>query len=225
MTIPSKPVVQVDVFSDIRCSGATIVWAVKGRPRRRSRSGRRRRAALECLTLPPARLPSLPLTRSCPWCWVGKRRFDAALEQLGGEAEFAVRYHAYVIDHKTAKGGACCSLAGWRAGGAPAGGSGCGGRAPAHAAPGHTHPPQRASPRPPAGAAPPSPGEEYLAYNVRRWGGDGWCADLRRSGARDGAAFADWRWWPNSVGGHQLILYAQERGLGRQMKDLLLRKT
>lgn len=60
---------------------------------------------------------------------------------------------------------------------------------------------------------------------MRRWGSDAWCSDLRRSGKPDGAAFADWRWWPSSLKGHQLILLAQERGLGREMKDLLMRKT
>lgn len=78
MTVPAKPVVHVDVFSDI----------------------------------------------SCPWCWVGKRRMDAALEQLGGEAEFVVRYHAFVIDHKTAPQGALAVVVastGGRVDGAPAG--------------------------------------------------------------------------------------------------------
>lgn len=42
-------------------------------------------------------------------------------------------------------------------------------------------------------------GEEYLAYNRRRWAGDGWTHDLRRSGAPDGAKFADWQWWPNTL--------------------------
>lgn len=47
-------------------------------------------------------------------------------------------------------------------------------------------------------------GEEYLAYNRRRWGGDGWTQDLRRSGRPDGATFADWRWWPASLHAHRL---------------------
>ncbi|PRW59910.1 DSBA family thioredoxin domain containing [Chlorella sorokiniana] len=68
-------------------------------------------------------------------------------------------------------------------------------------------------------------GEEYLAYNVRRWGCDGWCHDLRRSGRPDGALFSDWKWWPASAKGHQLLLLAQEQGLGRQCKELLLHKT
>lgn len=60
---------------------------------------------------------------------------------------------------------------------------------------------------------------------MRRWGGDGWCAGLRRSGKPDGAAFSDWRWWPNSLKGHQLIALAQQRGRGREAKELLLRMT
>lgn len=36
-------------------------------------------------------------------------------------------------------------------------------------------------------------GEEYYAYNVRRWGGDGWTQDLRRSGKPDGATFSNWK--------------------------------
>ena len=42
------------------------------------------------------------------------------------------------------------------------------------------------------------PGEEYLAYNQRRWGSDGWTHSLRRSGKPDGATFSDWQWWPNT---------------------------
>lgn len=64
-----------------------------------------------------------------------------------------------------------------------------------------------------------------MAYNVRRWGGDGWTHDLRRRGQPDGAAFSNWVWWPSSVKAHQLLLLAQERGLGRECKELLLHKT
>ena len=32
----------------------------------------------------------------------GKRRLDAALDQLEGSGEFQVIYHAFVIDHGTA---------------------------------------------------------------------------------------------------------------------------
>ncbi|KAL4458460.1 hypothetical protein ABPG75_013325 [Micractinium tetrahymenae] len=109
---------------------------------------------------------------SCPWCWVGKKRFDQAVEQLGDKVDFEIVYHSYVIDHGTAP-----------------------------------------------------TGEGYLDYNVRRWGSDGWCHGLRRSGRPDGATFSDWRWWPNSVKAHQLLLLAQEQGKGREAKEALLRAT
>jgi len=56
-------------------------------------------------------------------------------------------------------------------------------------------------------------GEEYLAYNRRRWGGDGWTASLRQRGAAVGAAFSDWRWWPNTLNAHRLVHFAQAKGL------------
>lgn len=38
----------------------------------------------------------------CPWCYIGKRRFEAALAALadehGGQAPIAVRYHAFELD-------------------------------------------------------------------------------------------------------------------------------
>jgi predicted DsbA family dithiol-disulfide isomerase len=102
----------------------------------------------------------------------GKRRLDAALDQLEGSADFQVVYHAFVIDHGTAAGG-----------------------------------------------------EECGAYNRRRWGGDGWTGDLRHRGRPDGAAFANWVWWPNSVRAHQLLLLAQREGKGREAKELLLSRT
>jgi hypothetical protein len=33
-------------------------------------------------------------------------------------------------------------------------------------------------------------GEDYLAYNERRWGGDGWTYSLRRKGKEYGLGFA-----------------------------------
>ena len=41
-------------------------------------------------------------------------------------------------------------------------------------------------------------GEEYRAYNNRRWGSDGWTHQLRRS-SRGTAGYNDWRWWPNTL--------------------------
>lgn len=90
----------------------------------------------------------------------------------------------------------------------------------------------RTFPKEPLVGSPPPPslppvlaGEGYLDYNVRRWGSDGWCAGLRRSGRPDGATFSDWRWWPNSLKAHQLLLLAQEQGKGREAKEALLRAT
>eukprot|EP01012_Entosiphon_sulcatum_P056160 TRINITY_DN7936_c0_g1_i1.p1 TRINITY_DN7936_c0_g1~~TRINITY_DN7936_c0_g1_i1.p1 ORF type:complete len:207 (-),score=42.45 TRINITY_DN7936_c0_g1_i1:27-647(-) len=96
---------------------------------------------------------------SCPWCFVGKRRFDAALAQLTAEqrAEVQVTYHPYMID---------TSL--------------------------------------------PAEGMDYLEYNRKRWGGDGWVSDLRRSARPDGINFADWRHWANSLHGHRLMEYAKQ---------------
>ena len=78
-------------------------------------------------------------------------------------------------------------------------------------------------------------GEDYMAYNRRRWGGDGWTQSLRRKGALVGAPFgrkgwvgngvlvplsiffylprerhptADWKVWPNTLRAHQLLRFA-----------------
>lgn len=36
-------------------------------------------------------------------------------------------------------------------------------------------------------------GEEYMAYNIRRWGGDGWTSSLRKAGKKVGCNFKDWK--------------------------------
>lgn len=51
-------------------------------------------------------------------------------------------------------------------------------------------------------------GEDYLAYNRRRWGGDGWTHDL--PGKAAGTAFRNWRFWPNTVLAHTLLLFARK---------------
>ena len=53
-------------------------------------------------------------------------------------------------------------------------------------------------------------GEEYMAYNRRRWGGDGWTYELRSRGEKVGAKFAKWVWWPNTLRGHALEHYVLE---------------
>jgi len=51
-------------------------------------------------------------------------------------------------------------------------------------------------------------GEEFEAYNRRRWGGSGWTHHLKLEGKKDGAMFHNWTWWPNTNKVHQLIQYA-----------------
>lgn len=36
-------------------------------------------------------------------------------------------------------------------------------------------------------------GEDYLAYNIRRWGGDGWTYSLKKAGKKVGCEFKDWK--------------------------------
>jgi len=54
-------------------------------------------------------------------------------------------------------------------------------------------------------------GEEYLAYNRRRWGGDGWTRSLKRAGAQDGLRFASWVTWPNTFNAHRLMQIVQDK--------------
>lgn len=56
-------------------------------------------------------------------------------------------------------------------------------------------------------------GEEYLAYNQRRWGSDGWTRSLRQRGAAIGANFKDWRWWPHTLNAHCLVHFAESKGI------------
>ena len=50
-------------------------------------------------------------------------------------------------------------------------------------------------------------GEEFEAYNIRRWGSSGWTHGLKRSGSKVGAKFSNWKTWPNTLRAHQLIAY------------------
>lgn len=50
------------------------------------------------------------------------------------------------------------------------------------------------------------------AYCRRRWGGSGWTHHLISEGRKDGARFNDWKWWPNTLKGHQLVHFASENG-------------
>ena len=61
-------------------------------------------------------------------------------------------------------------------------------------------------------------GEEFEAYNVRRWGSSGWTNGLKRSGREVGADFGDWRTWPNTLRAHQLIAYLADPGRKAESK-------
>jgi len=54
-------------------------------------------------------------------------------------------------------------------------------------------------------------GEEFEAYCKRRWGSSGWTRNLRIKGQKDGANFANWKWWPNTLKAHQMILFGKNR--------------
>lgn len=56
-------------------------------------------------------------------------------------------------------------------------------------------------------------GEEFEAYNVRRWGSSGWTRHLKSEGRKDGATFKKWTWWPNTSKAHQLVLFAERSGI------------
>ena len=66
-------------------------------------------------------------------------------------------------------------------------------------------------------------GEGYADYNRRRWGSDGWTHSLRAAGAPDGALFAKWDWWPNTLHAHRLMALASRHGKGRHAKEALFR--
>ncbi|KAK9811679.1 hypothetical protein WJX72_008223 [[Myrmecia] bisecta] len=107
---------------------------------------------------------------ACPWCYVGKRRLDKALDRYKSKVDFDVTWHPYMIDPRTNQAG-----------------------------------------------------EEYLAYNRRRWGSDGWTTALRQSGRPDGATFSDWKWWPNTLHAHRLAAFGAKHGKGHETEDRLFR--
>jgi len=53
-------------------------------------------------------------------------------------------------------------------------------------------------------------GEEFEAYNIRRWGSSGWTRSMIRQGSKDGATFRNWKWWPHTLKAHQLILMMEK---------------
>mmetsp|Transcript_45530 Transcript_45530/g.81441 ORF Transcript_45530/g.81441 Transcript_45530/m.81441 type:complete len:181 (-) Transcript_45530:180-722(-) len=68
----------------------------------------------------------------------------------------------------------------------------------------------------------PQDGMDYLAYNKKRWGGDGWTYSMRSSARANGIAFADWKWWPHTLQSHRLIQLAEKQGKGSDMKERIL---
>lgn len=53
-------------------------------------------------------------------------------------------------------------------------------------------------------------GEDYEAYNRRRWGGDGWTDALRERGKDMGLEFANWKKWPNTMNAHRLCVFLEQ---------------
>ena len=62
-------------------------------------------------------------------------------------------------------------------------------------------------------------GEDYLAYNKRRWGSDGWTGSLRRIGKQYGANFDNWKIWPNTLLCHILLAEAKKINKGNEVLD------
>jgi predicted DsbA family dithiol-disulfide isomerase len=54
-------------------------------------------------------------------------------------------------------------------------------------------------------------GEPFDDYCKRRWGNSDWTDRLRATGTPEGATFSNWKWWPNTLKGHQWILYGKEK--------------
>ena len=67
-------------------------------------------------------------------------------------------------------------------------------------------------------------GEDFEAYNRRRWGGSGWTRDLRAKGRKDGAGanFDNWKWWPNTYKAHQLVRFAESKGIDTSTSNRVL---
>jgi len=66
-------------------------------------------------------------------------------------------------------------------------------------------------------------GEPYADYNRRRWGGDGWTRPMKQMGRKEGCAYANWVWWPNTTHCGRLLLLAEKHGLGDAVVGILYR--
>ena len=58
-------------------------------------------------------------------------------------------------------------------------------------------------------------GEDMMSYCNRRWGSAAWISNLKKSGEKDGAMFANWKYWPNTFHAHRLLLYAESQHFPR----------
>mmetsp|Transcript_53414 Transcript_53414/g.64380 ORF Transcript_53414/g.64380 Transcript_53414/m.64380 type:complete len:160 (-) Transcript_53414:417-896(-) len=63
------------------------------------------------------------------------------------------------------------------------------------------------------------------SYCRRRWGGSGWTHHTRSEGAKCGAPFNNWKWWPNTLKAHQLVLFGEERGVHSDKTNEILFKA
>lgn len=69
-------------------------------------------------------------------------------------------------------------------------------------------------------------GEEFEAYNRKRWGSSGWTNHLKSEGSKDGATFQNWKWWPNTMKSHCLVKFAKERyGVESSLSNSVLFKA
>jgi predicted DsbA family dithiol-disulfide isomerase len=64
-------------------------------------------------------------------------------------------------------------------------------------------------------------GEDYMAYNQRRWGSDGWTHSMRRMGAQEGAPYSNWKTWPNTTHCSRLLLLAEQHNMADRVIGLL----
>ena len=62
-------------------------------------------------------------------------------------------------------------------------------------------------------------GEDYLAYNRRRWGSDSWTKHLKSIGKQFGANFENWKFWPNTLLCHKLMAEAKKSGKSCEVLD------
>jgi predicted DsbA family dithiol-disulfide isomerase len=57
-----------------------------------------------------------------------------------------------------------------------------------------------------------SSGEDYLAYNERRWGSDSWTLQLKQIGQQIGCNFKNWKFWANTLKAHMLLQESKKIG-------------